>query len=260
MRAEDKKFTKMNIYEIVFVVLCVTINLFVNDLGLDIQLLPLLVILLFKKISVSDELEIKVDKRFVSAFILVFVLFGIVQILYKYSVTEYNILGLKKYSYLIVQLPIVMTIFTAYFMRVGIKDFNWRVNILDVVLIILVWVALEWMSIIEVLKIKGLFNFITYLSINVPLKIYNPSIVEEVIFRGLCFGGLLSLGVDKYKANIIQAVLFGLVHLMNYDQWAINNLLFVAPQIFVGFFIGKIYIKTKSLTPCIILHALIDSI
>ena len=71
-------------------------------------------------------------------------------------------------------------------------------------------------------------------------------LIEEAIFRGLILGGLLR----RYSAPTairVSAVLFALMHLNPYR--------FVTAFPF-GLLAGWIYVRTRSLWPCVILHAL----
>lgn len=262
---EQHLIRRIDMYEIVFIIMCIIVNTFLNNWGLEIQVVPLLIIYLYAKISVPNEMDIKVNKRFIYGFILVFTLYMSIIVFQRYSdvfteVSGYNIFGLKQFSVLIVQLPVVITMFAAYLVGVRAKDFNWKLTVSGVVMIIIVWFFIEMGAIIDSIKGLGLGNFIKSIVLMVPFKIYYPAIIEEVIFRGLCFSALLTLKMDKKKANIMQAILFGLIHVINYNPITIMSVFFIMKQVFIGFLLGKIYIKTKSLTPCIILHALINSI
>lgn len=75
-------------------------------------------------------------------------------------------------------------------------------------------------------------------------------LTEEYLFRGLMLRGLL-LRQSRAAAVWITALLFGLVH---------ANL----PQLFLGVVIGAVfgwwYVRTRSLGPCLIGHALFNSV
>lgn len=249
---------KLTIYEIIFIIVCITINLFINGMGLERLLLPLIIIILFGNLFCKSNLEIKKNREFIHAFILVFFLYVSIQGYYDYTNVNKNNYSLFKV--LLIQLPITMTVLVPYIFGIKIRNFNWRISLTSLLLILLVWLSIEILPIIRYVRLNSITDLIKVIVINIPIKIYYPSIVEEVIFRGLCFSGLLAIGLSEDKSNIIQAIIFGLVHILNYEQFSINILLLIVPQIYIGYLIGKIYINTKSLTPCIILHALLDSI
>lgn len=71
-------------------------------------------------------------------------------------------------------------------------------------------------------------------------------IIEECVFRGLMLQGLLQRYSVK-KAVIASAVLFGLVH--------VNPLLIIWGFI-LGLLLGWLFVLTRSLLPCVLVHAL----
>ncbi len=88
-----------------------------------------------------------------------------------------------------------------------------------------------------------------------------PGIWEEVAFRGI----ILTLLLKKYsekKSIIIDGLLFGSMHLLNIIGGAdvgftIIQMIYATTW---GFAFAYMYIKTKSLVPCIIAHYLIDAV
>ena len=88
-----------------------------------------------------------------------------------------------------------------------------------------------------------------------------PGIWEEWGFRGV----ILSLNNRKYSklwALIISSICFGLFHLINIlsGQHWIPTLFQVFYASTLGFLLGYIFIKTKSLLPSILIHYLIDTL
>ena len=92
-----------------------------------------------------------------------------------------------------------------------------------------------------------------------------PGLWEEVAFRGVVIP-LLSRRYKKILTILISGVIFGLYHAFN----IIGVLLAGGPHIFtlfqviyttlIGFSMGYMYLKTKSLLPSIIYHYLIDTV
>lgn len=70
-------------------------------------------------------------------------------------------------------------------------------------------------------------------------------ILEELIFRGIMLGGLLTR-YSPLKSILISSLLFSFVHL---NPWQ-----FIAAMI-SGLFLGWIYYKTRSVVPTIIMHS-----
>jgi membrane protease YdiL (CAAX protease family) len=89
-------------------------------------------------------------------------------------------------------------------------------------------------------------------------KSLHPGVFEEVLYRGLLISGLKGFGLKDEQTNIIQAIIFGITHVISFGNVPSIFILHTASQIILGYVIGKVYFKTKSLTPCILLHGLID--
>lgn len=70
-------------------------------------------------------------------------------------------------------------------------------------------------------------------------------ICEELVFRGLIISSLEG-ATKKWAAVIISAALFSIVHL--------PSLIALSYTFLLGLVLGFVYIKTKSLIPCILLH------
>ncbi|MFW9880495.1 MAG: lysostaphin resistance A-like protein, partial [Candidatus Thorarchaeota archaeon] len=88
-----------------------------------------------------------------------------------------------------------------------------------------------------------------------------PGIWEEISFRGV----ILNLQLMKYSqitAVVFNGVLFGLFHYTN--MLGYPDLYLVSMQVIyascLGIAFGYMYVKTKSLIPCIVAHYLIDAV
>lgn len=82
--------------------------------------------------------------------------------------------------------------------------------------------------------------------------------IEEIIFRGF-----LLKAIEKRRgltiAIIISSVTFGIGHILNLvAQPGFETFLQVIYAIAFGFMFVYVFLKTKSLWPCIILHSIID--
>lgn len=78
----------------------------------------------------------------------------------------------------------------------------------------------------------------------------SPAIIEELAFRGFILSGMQSLG-NNVKAVIITSILFGVAH--SILQQSIITF-------FVGLLIGFIAVRTASIIPCILYHAVHNGI
>ena len=99
---------------------------------------------------------------------------------------------------------------------------------------------------------KSILNFI--------YQCIYPGIFEETLYRGFLISGLKGLKLNESKCNVIQALIFGASHVNSWGSGSFIFLLHTAFQSLIGYLFGKLYFKTKSLTPCIILHGLFNTI
>ena len=86
--------------------------------------------------------------------------------------------------------------------------------------------------------------------------------LEEMIFRGLLFKAMAKDGVKT--AIIVSSVTFGIGHIVNLfngsgAEW-LPNLLQVMYAIAIGFAFVMIYVKSKSLLPCILTHSVFNGL
>ncbi len=83
--------------------------------------------------------------------------------------------------------------------------------------------------------------------------------VEEIIFRGFLFKGMLEKDGEK-AAIIVSSVTFGIGHILNLFA-GVPSFIAVLDVIFaiaLGFVFTLAFYKSGSLLPCIIMHALVD--
>ncbi len=80
----------------------------------------------------------------------------------------------------------------------------------------------------------------------VILAVVMAPVFEEVVFRGIIQKGLINGGLSPMKAIWISAILFGLIH---GNPWQLVG------AILLGYVLGLVYHKTKSLLMPIVLHA-----
>ena len=92
------------------------------------------------------------------------------------------------------------------------------------------------------------------------LTMLNIGFVEEIIFRGFLFK---MMEKDNLKAAIaVSSVTFGIGHIINLFNGAqlVPTLLHVCYAISIGYLFVVIFIKSKSIIPCIIAHSLNNSL
>jgi membrane protease YdiL (CAAX protease family) len=110
------------------------------------------------------------------------------------------------------------------------------------------------------INIKSLVkpSLIADLIIRMIRKSLYPGVFEEVLYRGLLISGLKGFGFKDEHTNIIQAIIFGITHVISLGNVPFVFILHTASQVIAGYVLGKVYFRTKSLTPCILLHGLFD--
>lgn len=227
-----------------------------------LAILSVVPIFLLKNSNTYFSLDIQKGKKLLYAFILIFSTYMIILLLYKYFIWNHrSIQDFTINQHRLLQLPINLTIFLGLIFNIRIKDFKWTITLKSIIMVLIVFSLTELSMFIilegysefaEKINVMFLINFIQ--------KLYYPSIVEELIFRGFLLTGLIYVGMKSDKANILQAILFGMIHISNYNSYSFVNILACSVQICMGYILGKIYLETKSLTPCIFLHALLDTL
>ena len=103
---------------------------------------------------------------------------------------------------------------------------------------------------------------VAHLTITILFPFLGTALFEELVFRGLVLKILLvTMGDSKrgiFKACIISAVIFGIVHIVNLIH-AADTLAVIAQVIyasFLGLFYAVLFLRTKTLWIPIILHGL----
>ncbi len=84
--------------------------------------------------------------------------------------------------------------------------------------------------------------------------------LEEIIFRGFLFVGMSQNSIKS--AIIVSSITFGIGHIVNLLNGGdfIPTLLQVFYAIAIGFLFTIMFYKSKSLIPCIIVHAIFNSL
>lgn len=92
------------------------------------------------------------------------------------------------------------------------------------------------------------------------LTMINVGFIEEIIFRGFLFKMMAQENIKK--AIIVSAITFGIGHIVNLINGSslIPTLIQICYAISLGYLFVIIFYKSNSLIPCIITHALINSL
>jgi len=100
--------------------------------------------------------------------------------------------------------------------------------------------------------LEGIIYFITMLFVG---------FLEEIIFRGFLFR---AMSKDNLKsAIIVSSITFGLGHIINLLNGSadsvLDNILQIISAIAFGFLFVTIFIKSKSIIPCILTHSMLNT-
>lgn len=220
-----------------------------------------MIVIKFSLKDKSSDYEIYADRNGLLSFILILIIY--VSIIY---VLTYRVSS--SMSFLIttvIQGFLVCCTLIMYLFHLKFGNFKWSITVKEFFIIIFAFLCILSPRLIiqgkSALRYYSGFNEknLAYLYYSLRVFVY-PAFSEEVIFRGLLITGLKGYGMQYWKINIIQSIIFGLVHFSGYKGLGFIAVIFMSSQIILGYIIGIIYYKTKSLTPCILFHALIDII
>lgn len=84
--------------------------------------------------------------------------------------------------------------------------------------------------------------------------------MEEVIFRGLLFKAISKDNIKQ--AVLISSITFGIGHIVNLLSGAeiVSTLLQICYAVAIGFLFTVMFLKGKSLLPCILTHCVVNSL
>lgn len=248
------------LFEKVFVVICLLLIFLFRTFVFISYILVIYSIVILKNQMINENAVIRNRKSNLYAFIAVFIAFVGIQYFFKYYYSGITYIILWGQPFIIQKFAVTMTIFLGVFFRISYKDFNWNITLSMFLSIVVIYIFAGVMPyLIDDSMIWSEISIVGYFK-SFLQHIYYPGIVEEVIFRGFMLGGLLAFGLGEDRSNIFQAIVFGLIHVMKYDGVSLITITYILPQIFLGYILGKIYLRTKSLTPCILLHAFLDTL
>lgn len=180
-------------------------------------------------------------------------------------------------------LIVLYVVINSYCMQnFGVTDYRSTIinTIFSVVLLVLI-ISLKRVSyygLVKVTNLKGYLYFIPLLllisvnfwnGINIHnssseilfhiLTMLNVGFIEEIIFRGFLFKMMEKNNVKS--AIIVSSLTFGIGHIVNLLNGAdfVPTLIQICYAVTLGYLFVIIFYKSKSLVPCIVAHALINS-
>ena len=231
-------------------------NLSLFLLGIIISFI--LIELLSKKLT--NERVIYSDKKAIIPFSIEYIILYLVIYFISYKFYGNNL----KLSYgLLIQIFLISSLFILLLVfKINIKNFYWNIKFEQLIIIIVIALVIFIPTIIcgkYSFRYVKFGNIVSYI-VKILLTFIYPSMYEEVLYRGMLISGLKTYGLANDKINIVQAVLFGVMHFNLYSNCGLYSILSTGMQILLGYILGRIYFKTKSLSLCVIFHTLLDII
>jgi len=143
---------------------------------------------------------------------------------------------------------IVGLLFVCRIFRINIFNFRYNISFLWLFAIMFMFFFIKDLRPMSISENYSIVGFIIVLAIHL---ITNYGL-EEVVFRGLMFSGLKNLKLNEIQINIIQSIIFAIAHTNSFGHSSI----YIPYYIILGYFLGKIYYTSGSLTTVIIMHLL----
>ena len=262
-------------YERTFILICLgSLYIYCNytlerPILLTLSVIVMLVLInVFSKDLVADK-KIYENKKSLALFSIIYVFIAVVSILFNkiLHLNNYTINNINLIYVFILQAVLISTIFLCYLFGIRLGYYNWNITLKQIGIIVLIYITNRLILNLITIDDKDFviinlfkFSFVIKFIISTFYHCFYPGFLEEVIYRGFLITGLKGIGCNEWKCNVIQSLLFGILHVFAWGSSSWLFLLSTAYQCLLGFALGKIYFKTKSLTPCIFLHGLLDAI
>lgn len=268
-----KNFLYIIITFIAYVIYCIDVShskyeiiLKVLSSGVPIIINIILVSLLFKVNFIKENKKIYTNKRALISFTILY-LMNISYNLYIFSSNSINYINLKEYLIKFLPKQILMfliVIIIMKFTKCSIKNFKFKANAKEIFLVLLLSVVMFLCNLVVYgsngINIYIISNGVTILMFNVIQGFFVPALIEEILFRGLLISGLKGFSINDESVNIIQSIIFAITHFFMYISMGWIGMLGMSNQALIGFLLGKIYLKTGSITICALCHVLINTL
>ena len=211
----------------------------------------IIIIVLLNLLSDNESMNIPSKRKAIFPFIYIYILIFFQSTLYLKLMTLPKIVSIQSsiIRLIIIQIiVIILPMLTCYFFSIKLTDFNWKTSFKWLVVSCVIFI--DGFSVFKYNKFSCISD---YIFDSFDALIFNASF-EEVLFRGFLISLLKSFKLNNTKINIIQSIIFGLIHIYQTSFWGLSY------HILMGYVLGKLYLKSKSLTPSIILHLLINQV
>ncbi len=169
------------------------------------------------------------------------------------QISNYHIHLLTRTAY-----NILLAFFSFYMIKTnGLKDVAGLSNV-KTKKIGFVIIGSFYLILLNILFVDNIANY-TILNISILLvHCISIGFAEELSIRGFLQSSLVTYFKNSKKAIFIASLIFGVLHLINFNKGIYGELSQVLFATFIGVMFGALLLITKRIYPLIIAHALID--
>lgn len=228
--------------------------------GSLLALFLMLIVFLLRK-HIEGNIELYAHKQLLIVFCIVYSMLFLHTLFIRFGFYAALDLDAENVKVLVKAAGVLLSIILLRINNISMRNFSWTLSkgqILGTLIIAAAFICIT--VIFDGLRFFNDFNgdIVTFCLYVLKILVL-VAFFEEFLCRGILISALKSYMTSEWKINLIQAFLFGILHYARYIERGIGlALLTTSYQIVIGYFFGKLYFKTKTLTPGIILHLLWD--
>ena len=252
--------SKKSVIEILFIFPFAIIPALLGYYGGLVALSLIAFSLLLRK-NLEGSFEIYSDKKLLFIFIIVYLILLLNVFLTAFGLYKYLGFNDEYIKNIIKIICLTLSLVLLKTSRISTKNFKWnmcRSQIIGTLVIGLMYTCIT-LFLDGSIFINRFEGDIVHYGFYILKTLILVAFFEELLCRGILISALKGYQISEWKANIIQALLFGILHCVKYLDKGIGvALLITCYQTVIGYFFGKLYLKTKSLTPVILIHLLWD--
>ncbi len=228
--------------------------------GSLLALFLMLMVYLLRK-HIEGNIELYANKTLLTVFYLVYAILMMHTLLVSFGIYDVIRLDAENIKVLVKAAGVLLSLILLRITNISVKNFSWTLSkgqILGTLILASAFICIT--VIFDGLRFFNDFNgdIVTFCLYVLKILVL-VAFFEEFLCRGILISALKAYSLSEWKINLIQAFLFGILHYARYIERGIGlALLTTSYQIVIGYFLGKLYFKTKTLIPGIILHLLWD--
>lgn len=251
---------KKNIISIIFCTIIGITSIVVHKsyfttLEICIYISLIIIILFLEKYKPINTTKIVLGKKYLYAcFFICVIEYSIIKILYILNINTTNLINIISLQMIILSFLFI----TFRIFKIKLNNFNFNISIKTLFFSTLIGLIFVFITLGHT-DFKGPPNLLKTSFEFIDLFLFT-SFHEETVYRGLLISGLKTYNIQKYSINIIQSIIFGITHFSQYGELSVFAILCTSSQVLAGFFLGELYIYTKSLMPGMIIHLFMDLI